>query len=329
MARIDAIRQDHTLPQTTERLMVQEYRGALYVRAWPRKRGRNVSDKIVRLNQRFKNAVTLSKYVDPRQIDMANKMAAKGPLYPRDYLVAAILRGFYVFVMPDGRKIYPMSSVIEISNELDAFGQNEGTILYRGDSRWDGSAPTGPYQVPLVGTFPGPVVWKTQGPELGGTHITSMIPNGIEAGNEACKGRWGQIQIRTRLQQLIPMWNAVNGAVYKVEVWEFDGNKLTNFLTDSLPVTWTFTGVARRRFLLQKNVFLEQDSIYAFLFLRTDATGTTSNQLWNMLGWGSGGWPINDFNGLVTFNTTTLSQNQAFTRKTFGNPGCIDGIMVL
>lgn len=329
MAKITNVRQDQTLPYFGERMIVQTYRGRLYVRSWPRKRGKNLHPKVILQNQRFHNANVLAKYAPDQQQRMAIEMAKKGPLYPRDYITAAMMRGLYVFTLPNGRKIYPMSNVFEISEELDAFGQNPGTMLARGADRWYGIEPSALYQVPIINSLTDQPVMRTQGPELGGHHFTSMNPNAIEGGNEAAKGRWGQLQVDTRLQQLTPTFTAINGAQYKVEVWTYDGTKLLAKLGESTVATWTFAGLARRRFQLTSDIMLTGGTIYAFIFIRTDATGTTSNQLWDHSGWGSGGWPINDFSGLITFNTTTLTVNQAHTRKTFGGPGCIDGIMVL
>lgn len=329
MARLKGFSVPRKAPSMKGEIIVRTWRGIPVAQKWPKRRTRPLNPKNQEQAEKFLAVTKVNARVNWQQRVAAYEATKGTPFYPRDVLTMTHYGTLFWFLGDDGRRIYSMSNAQTVSESLDVLSQIEGSILTRSGGLWvpvDPGLKNNVLYYPADGAPPEPI---GQGPEIGGHHFTSMNPQAIETGNEAIKGRWGEIQIDVRLQQLIPTWSAIAGAVYKVEVWDFDGSKILTKLAESDPVTWGFTGVARRRFFLTQEAILTQGNLYAFLFLRTDATGTTSNQLYFHNGWGSGGWPINDFNGLLAFNTTSLAPNQAFTRKTFASPGCIDGIMVL
>lgn len=83
-------------------MMVDTFRGQLRVRAWPRKRGKNVHPNVKRQNDWFREANRLAKLAAPQQQVRAIEMTSKSGLYPRDALMRAMTAGYFDIQIDDG-----------------------------------------------------------------------------------------------------------------------------------------------------------------------------------------------------------------------------------
>ena len=72
----------------------------------------------------------------PGLATMLRKGIAGTPLYPRDIWTSWLFNKFATFILPDGRKMFPVTSRNEVSNGLDAISQNENDLLIRGPDYW-------------------------------------------------------------------------------------------------------------------------------------------------------------------------------------------------
>lgn len=63
-------------------------------------------------------------------------------LYPRDILTSMMFNKFISFVLPDGKVLYPMTSLVEVSKALDAITQTQGKIIIRGEQYWEAVNPS-------------------------------------------------------------------------------------------------------------------------------------------------------------------------------------------
>ncbi len=121
--------------------------GVERVRAWPKKRGKNLQQKTKDQNSKFANCSWAIKFL-PAIVQAQAMEATKGlPLLPRDVLMQQLYGRFCAVKLPDGRVIYPMVARQDISESLDILSQVPGTILVRGEQFWFGLEPGDPGDV--------------------------------------------------------------------------------------------------------------------------------------------------------------------------------------
>jgi len=106
------------------------------VRAWPKKRGAAFRAKVKQLNDDFRQAQIACKYWDPRNIVEVDKMRSGTPILIRDLQTMMMYNRFTTFVLPDGRKIYPMAARQDVSDSLDAICPLPGALLVRTADGW-------------------------------------------------------------------------------------------------------------------------------------------------------------------------------------------------
>lgn len=58
------------------------------------------------------------------------------PVLPRDIQTAMMMNRMFIIDMLDGRRLYPLTVVKDVSDALDAFGQVPGSMLVRGPELW-------------------------------------------------------------------------------------------------------------------------------------------------------------------------------------------------
>lgn len=328
MAVLKNIRADHTLPVLGGRFIVKTWRGKLVMQSWPKKRSRPLPAQTLAQNERFKNANFLAKFAPPDQQKMAIELGKKGPLYPRDYLTAAMTSGLYIYQLGPNRKVYPVSVRNEISAELDIIAQTPGSMMARGQDYWEPLVPGSLYQVPAVITPGGIPVMTSPGPEIGGHGVSNMQRTTVNTGTAAGKGFYGELQQDIRVTNLIPSFDGIFGEDYKVEIWRYDGTKIVEKMDESDTQNWQSTAFGRRRFLMNDQPILSAGTQYAFIFLRTSATGASTNGLYLTVDKSAGGLPFNDIFGFMSFAQTSLAVNDTPTFSALNDPGCLDAIYV-
>jgi hypothetical protein len=124
--------------------------GKKRVRAWPTKRGPSTNPQQIATQEKFKASQIAAKYISPQQ--MVDIMAARAgtPLLPRDVVTSIQFNRFAMFILPDGRRWYPMPAYQDVSECLDTITQTEGEMLIRGTNGWEAQ----PYVPPSGSTGP-------------------------------------------------------------------------------------------------------------------------------------------------------------------------------
>lgn len=156
-----------------ERLKGPSLRGAVYFRVvrgqlqavvWPRKRGRPKT-KAGRYHVTWFTAANyMARYSEQSIQTLTRAMSAGTPFYPRD-IQLMFMSGRYGFISdPDGKRVYPMAAVQDVSNSLDIIAQEPGDVLTRGADRWAPVAGKAQGAF-LVASAPGqPATWEKNAP---------------------------------------------------------------------------------------------------------------------------------------------------------------------
>lgn len=112
-------------------------------RAWPSKRKKNLPAVTKDQNDWFRQAQWATKYWDPK-LYMQAMAAVKGtPLLPRDIMTMIMAGRLASIRRNDGRIMYPMAGVADVSAYLDVITQTVGQALRRGEQYWEGYTPGG------------------------------------------------------------------------------------------------------------------------------------------------------------------------------------------
>lgn len=119
-------------------LMQDVSNGAERSRAWPRKRGKNLPPAQKERMEWFRQAQWATKYIEP-SVMVAFAQATKGtPLLPRDLATMMFAGRFTTLILEDGRKVFSVQQLQDVSFSLDAISQTEGYQLIRGPTYWEG-----------------------------------------------------------------------------------------------------------------------------------------------------------------------------------------------
>jgi hypothetical protein len=114
--------------------------GQLFISKWPRKqptpRTANEADK----RHLLLCAALSTKYMSSQEQDFSRKVAKVTKLASRDFLMLALFGRLGTFVRRDGTKVFSMAAMQNVSDLLDALGQLQGMILFKGDPWWEGLA---------------------------------------------------------------------------------------------------------------------------------------------------------------------------------------------
>jgi hypothetical protein len=106
------------------------------VRVWPRKRGRPKSATTREQNRLFRDCQWAAKYWHPDNMKEIDGWRRGTPVLPRDIQTAMMMNRMFIIDMLDGRRLYPVTVVKDVSDALDAFGQVPGSLLVRGEELW-------------------------------------------------------------------------------------------------------------------------------------------------------------------------------------------------
>lgn len=123
-------------PSLKGRLMVDVCAGKIRVRAWPRSRGDKLHPHTVAQNDWFLQANWATKYWAPMLSMQAAEAVAGTPLMPRDLMIQIMAGRTFSITLEDGRTLYSMASMKEVSGSLDTIAQTPGSMMFRGDEVW-------------------------------------------------------------------------------------------------------------------------------------------------------------------------------------------------
>lgn len=121
--------------------MIDEYNGKPRIRAWPRSRGSSRNLTNVQWTDWLKGVTFLYRY-QPAKFQAQFQQATKGtPWMARDPFISGFRGRAWSFTDQNGRTYYPVVARQAVSQSLDAIGQLEGNMLYRGPNGWEAVDP--------------------------------------------------------------------------------------------------------------------------------------------------------------------------------------------
>jgi hypothetical protein len=82
-------------------------------------------------------AARFTAYMSSGAQTFARELAKESKLLPRDFLMIALFNRIGYPIFSDGRKVYSMAAMTDVSNLLDAIGQVEGDLMFRGPVWWE------------------------------------------------------------------------------------------------------------------------------------------------------------------------------------------------
>jgi len=113
MGKIRDVPEKLAFPSFSGRVIIDNYRGQMRFRSWPRKRGPKATPAQQVQRDWFKSANLRSKAVPGSQMATAIEAAKGTGLYPRDMFLRAMSTGFFELVYPDGTTNSPKRYFIE------------------------------------------------------------------------------------------------------------------------------------------------------------------------------------------------------------------------
>lgn len=108
-------------------------------------------------------AARFTAYMSAGSQEFARQLAQESKLLPRDFLLIALFNRIGYVVFKDGRKVFSMVAVQDVSNLLDAIGQVPGDLLLRGTDWWE-RLPAGAVGASLIIGLDGRPLWVPAGP---------------------------------------------------------------------------------------------------------------------------------------------------------------------
>lgn len=138
-------------PSFRGRVMYDVSRGVLRARSWPKKRGKPKNQHTIEQNEWFRQAQWATKFWPPALVDQITQAVKGTPLLPRDIMTMQMGNRMFMISTADGRKIYPVIAMTEVSESLDVISQIPGSMLIRGPQFWYGILP-GPAGYVLTST---------------------------------------------------------------------------------------------------------------------------------------------------------------------------------
>lgn len=134
-------------------IVVDQTRGSLRIRAWPRKRGTPKHPDVIRTTGWFSWTIRAWNVLPSRVRMDAAAMAHRTPWLPRDLWLAAMAGRLWAIDLEDGTTIWPMAAIHTLSESLDILTKTPGALIARGASLW---VPIDPGPAGYVLTSSGP-----------------------------------------------------------------------------------------------------------------------------------------------------------------------------
>lgn len=129
---------------------IRPHAGGFIVTTWPKKRPTPRNAKEADARSMLQVATIASLYMDAHQTLFSRELSKRTGLAPRDHLMMALFNRVGHWTLRDGRKLYSMASIQDVSALLDTLGQVPGDILVRGKDWWYRLPPGNPGDVLTV-----------------------------------------------------------------------------------------------------------------------------------------------------------------------------------
>lgn len=120
-----------------DRFYFREWRGKIVVASKPGPRKRPLSERQQTAVDKFKQAAVLAKLAAPSQQIVADELSAGTQFFARDLIYMAMYGTLAHIQMPDGRKLFSVAALTNVSDLLDAIAQLEGQMMFRGTDTWE------------------------------------------------------------------------------------------------------------------------------------------------------------------------------------------------
>lgn len=324
MAKITNRRADHTLPSLSGRLIFATWKGRLYVRAWPKRKGPSWKARFKPAIDWFKDANLLAKYPNIYEHWTTTELSRSGPLYPRDFTLAALAGNLFQIELDNGEKWYSMATVKEISNELDAIAQLPGQMMIRGETLWIPVSAGSPGQVLQADPSPTFASWIDPSFPKGGLAITDINRLRTDTSPHATKG-WFTVASRdTRILAFEVSGDWISGATYFATIGTIVGNQLKTIEAQTSVWTAPSSAFDRVPFEFSSPVLLSAGTQYCFLVTRSDSTPTAVLQLSGALNTLEVSFPHKGAISWVYFDSTNPQVNDFSAAQGFDNPPTVN-----
>lgn len=292
----------------------REVNGRLYAARWPRSQKTARTAREADNRQLLKLAASITKYMSPQEQQFSRELAKATKLSARDLLMISLFNRIGVVVLRDGRKIFTMASIQDVSAILDALGQTPGDLLVRGDPFWT-NIPKGANGTFLSINEDGDFEWVEVGGGGGGGYFTGMTgaPDFTGGNTTSAFATKGFIATaRTNLSITAMGWfvdQAGSGDTYRGVV--ADANPSTGVIGSTINLTPTHssgsTDPRAIRTAFSTPVTLTAGQAYFFGLQVTSGSGTTAARC---AAAGLGFYPhapVDVNMGLVAFNKNSLA----------------------
>lgn len=149
-------------------------KGQVVIRKWPRPQPTPRTQAEADNRALLAKAARFTAYMSAGSQQFAREVAAASKLLPRDLLMISLFNRLGYVIFRDGRKVYSMPAMQDVSDLLDALGQTPGDILIRGEDWWT-YLPIGPENAVLAVGPDGLPIWS-EVPGGGGGQEFLQVP---------------------------------------------------------------------------------------------------------------------------------------------------------
>lgn len=271
-------------PRVRGQFLVQRWRDKWVFRRWPQRGGpKNARLRNWRQKQ-FAIAAQMAANPEPISYWTATEIVKGTQMVPRDFLTAcAYARGYVVInaltgeqwpVIDHGPPLTEQQMADEIQTLLDLITNVRGSILYRGQSAWEGLPPGDDGNV-LTSNGPGadPQYKPSSGGGGGLSEQWSGNPSGSpHSGAPATTGSLLLPVIDINISELAIPADLIAGGTYYAALYELDGsNKITSILDTTGNVVAGASAFDTLALPFSAPVALTAGGRYAMMFTRSDA----------------------------------------------------------
>jgi hypothetical protein len=271
-------------PALRGRFVVRTWRGKTIVQAWPKPRGENLSPKQKEAVAWFREAAFAAKLSAAPIQNLSREMAKGTQFLPRDLLYKNFAGRLFHLIDTNGRKIYSMAAMQDVSEILDILGQEPGMILVRGEQWWT-ALPPGP-DGSVLAVIGGQPVWLEGGGGGSGGYFNGMtLPSQTPAASTSSWSTKGNLIIPRQTVEITALWAAfdsVGGSdSWFPQIWSLDGPtgaaETVSLIASGPNVPRTAGGLHQYRLPLSAPATLIQGQPYLMAVTLTTGTGTQAN----------------------------------------------------
>lgn len=151
----------------------REVNGRLYFARWPRKQKTARTSREADNRKLIALAASITKYMSAQEQQFSREIAKATKLSARDLLMISLFGRLGVVVLRDGRKIFSMAAIQDVSAILDSLGQTPGDMFVRGETWWGVIGIGDENDVLTVGPD-GEIIWRPVAASGGGLEWQQM-----------------------------------------------------------------------------------------------------------------------------------------------------------